>query len=162
MSKLNPQRLVFGAYLLVLIVAAELFFAHFKLPAWPAFLVMICFFMEHMNVQKISAIIIGGLCGIAAIVGAKVFVTLLAPSLGVELATLLFVVIAVYAIVAFGELAPRFFNNYAFLFLTVSALAAKLPEPKPLHWMAIAALAGGALIAGVVAIGKWMAPRTAV
>jgi hypothetical protein len=158
-SKLDPQRLIFGVYLVILIVAAELAFNHLALPAWPAFMVMIFFFMEHMNPKKIPHILIGGLCGIACILGAKFFITALAPSLGVEGATLLFIVIVVYAIVAFGEIVPQVFNNYAFMYLTVSGIAAKLPDPNPLQWMAVELVGGVALLAGVGGIGKLMAAR---
>jgi hypothetical protein len=156
-AKLDPQRLIFGAYLLILIVAAELVFGHLHLPAWPAFMVMIFFFMEHMDGKKIPHIVIGGSCGIACLIAAKYMVTALAPSLGVEGATILFIVLVVYAIVAFGEIAPKVFNNYAFMYLTVSGVAAKAPDPNPLQWMAIELVGGGALLAGLVAIGKVMA-----
>jgi hypothetical protein len=63
----------------------------------------------------------------------------------------------VYAIVAFGEMAPIFFNNYAFMYLTVTGLATHLPQPNPYLWMAVAAIGGAALIGGVIGIGKLMA-----
>lgn len=156
-TRFNSQRLIFGAYLLALIAIAEVIIGHFKLPAWPAFMVMIFFFAEHMDVKKAPAIVVGGSFGIALVIAAKLIVTALVPVLGLELAKLAFVLGIVYAIVAFGEILPLFFNNYAFMFLTVSGLAAQLPEPKPLLWIAMAAIGGSALIAGVVGIGKWMA-----
>ena len=72
------------------------------------------------------------------------------------MATLAYILGIVYAIVAFGEMAPMFFNNYAFMYLTVTGLAMHLPEPSPYLWMAMAGIGGGALIAGVVGIGKLM------
>jgi hypothetical protein len=158
-AKLDPQRLTFGVYLIILIVIAELVFHRLNVPGWPAFMVMIFFFMEHMDPKKIPHILIGGLCGIACIVGAKFFITALAPSLGLEAATILFVVVVVYSIVAFGEMVPKVFNNYAFMYLTVSGVAAKLPDPNPFLWMAIELVGGIALLAGIVAIGKIMAAR---
>ena len=41
--------------------------------------------------------------------------------------------------VAFGEMLPLVFNNYAFMYLTVTGLAVHLPEPQPFLWMAVAA-----------------------
>jgi hypothetical protein len=156
MPKFNRQRLVFGLYLLVLIAVAELVAGHFKLPAWPAFMAMIFFFVEHMDVKKAPHILVGAVFGIACILLATPIVGALAPVIGVELATLAYILGIVYAIVAFGEMAPMFFNNYAFMYLTVTGVAMHLPQPKPYLWMAIAGIGGGLLIAGVVGIGKLM------
>jgi hypothetical protein len=157
MPGFNRQRLIFGLYLLVLIAGAELIAGHFKLPAWPAFMAMIFFFVEHMDVKKAPHILVGGVFGIACILLAKPVVGALAPMLGVEMATLAYILAIVYAIVAFGEMAPMFFNNYAFMYLTVTGLAMHLPQPNPYLWMAVAGIGGGALIAGVVGIVKLMA-----
>jgi hypothetical protein len=154
--KFDRQRLIFGLYLLVLIVVAEVIMGHLKLPAWPAFMAMIFFFVEHMDPKKALPILVGGVAGIAAILLATPMVTGLAPLVGVELARLLYIVTIVYAIVAFGEMVPMVFNNYMFMYLTVTALAVQLPNPNPFLWMGITALIGGSLIGGVIGIGKLM------
>jgi hypothetical protein len=159
--KFDRQRLIFGLYLLVLIAAAELVMGHFKLPAWPAFIAMIFFFIEHMDPKKAPHILVGAVSGIAMILLAKPIIAALAPIVGLELGSLGFILLIVYAIVAFGEMAPMFFNNTAFMYLTVTGIAVKLPEPNPFLWMAMAAVGGGLLIGGVVAIGKLMQPRAA-
>ena len=130
MATFNRQRLVFGLYLLVLIAVAELVAGHFGLPAWPAFMAMIFFFVEHMDPKKAPHILVGAVFGIACIL-------LAAPVI--------------------GTLAPIFFNNYAFMYLTVTGLAVQLPHPRPFLWMAIAGIGGGLLIAGVIGILKLMA-----
>lgn len=154
--KVDRQRLVFGLYLLVLIAVAEVVIGHLKLPAWPAFMAMIFFFAEHMDVKKAPHILVGGVFGIALILLATPTITALAPVMGVELARLTFILAVVFAIIIFGEAAPMFFNNYAFMYLTVAGVAAQLPSPNPFLWMAIAAVGGAVLIAGVVGIGKLM------
>lgn len=161
MSSLKSRRLVFGCYLVLLIVSAELLLGYFGLPGWPAFMVMILFFMAGMDVKKVPHILVGGLCGIAWILGAKLVLVSLGPVLGVEAARTLFVMLVVFSIVAFGEVAPMFFNNYAFLFLTTSTVAAAGPKPNPLLWMAVELVGGAAMIAGVVGIAKLMTPRAA-
>ena len=158
MPKFNRQRLVFGLYLLVLIAVAELVAGHFKLPAWPAFMAMIFFFVEHMDVKKAPHILVGGVFGIGCILLAMPTISALAPLIGVEFARLAYILGIVFAIVAFGEMAPMFFNNYAFMSLTVTGLAMQLPQPDPYQWMAVAGVGGGLLIAGVVGIGKLMSP----
>ena len=88
---------------------------------------------------------------LAPIVGA------LTPLLGFEVARLVFILGIVFAIVAFGEMLPLVFNNYAFMYLTVTALAMQLTHPNPYLWMAVAAVGGGLLIAGVIGIGRLVA-----
>ena len=106
--------------------------------------------------------LLGGLVGMALVLCAAPFIGAVAPLVGgPELANLLFIVLVVYSIVAFGEIVPMVFNNYAFMFLTVSAAVAKatMPNKAPelLQWMAVELVGGSLLIAGVVLIGKIMA-----
>jgi hypothetical protein len=154
MAKLSPMRLIFGLFLIVLVVIGEIILDHFQLPTWPAFMIMIFFFVEHMDIKKAPNILVGGLFGIACLILAKFFVMALAPSLGPALPKLLFVVIIVYLIVALGEIIPLVFNNYAFMFLTVSVLAMKTPDPKPLVWMGVELIGGAIFIAGIMGILK--------
>lgn len=159
--KFDKQRLIFGLYLLVLIAAAEVVMGHLKLPAWPAFMAMIFFFEAHMDVKKVAHILVGGAFGIGLILLFKPVIGALAPALGVELATLALVLALVYAIVAFGEMLPVLFNNYAFMYLTVTGIAVLQPNPNPFVWMGMTLIGGAALIAGVVGILKLMAPAAA-
>jgi hypothetical protein len=50
MPKFDRHRIVFGLYLIVLIAATVLIAGHFKLPAWPAFMAMIFFFVEKADI----------------------------------------------------------------------------------------------------------------
>jgi hypothetical protein len=159
--KFDKARLVFGLYLLVLIAAFDLVAGHFHLPTWPAFIAMIFFFVEHMDVKKVPSILAGGVFGIALILLAKPIIGVLVPLVGLELGRLVFVLLLVYAIVAFGEMVPLLFNNYAFLYLTVTGLAVMQPNPNPFLWMAMAALGGALLIGGVMGIGKLMMAQAA-
>ena len=159
MVKPSKQRLIFGLFLLVLIVILELILHHFHLPAWPAFLVMIFFFENHMDPKKASHIIIGGLFGIFCLVMTGAFIKAFAPMIGFMTARLTFICLVVYAIVVFGEMLPQVFNNYAFMFFLVSGLAATVqtPAPNPFLWMGIEVVGGTATILGVIGIGKLMA-----
>lgn len=156
MATPNAQRLIFGLFLLIPIVALEVVCGRLLVPAWPAFIAMIFFFVEHMDPKKAVPILVGGLFGIFLVVVAGSFIKGLAPHLGLEGASLLFIVVAVYSIVAFGEMVPALFNNYAFMYLTVSGVAVRAGAPNPFLWMAIEVVGGLALIASVVGIGKLM------
>jgi len=156
MPKFDRQRLVFGLHLLVLIAAAVLITGHLELPAWPAFMAMVFFFVEDMDVKKVPHILVGGMFGIGCILLAAPTIGALAPVIGVEYATLVYILGVVYAIVALGEMVPLLFNNFAFMYLTVTGIAVQLPAPNPYLWMAITGIGGALLIAGVVGIGKLM------
>jgi len=156
MAKLSKDRLIFGVLLIVLIALAEIILAHFKLSTWPAFMVMIFFFEAHMDMKKAPNILIGGLFGIANLIIIKIFIEAAGPSLGVELAKLIYVLVFVYAIVAFGEVIAVLFNNYTFMYFLVAALAAKTPEPNIFEWMGVEVVGGALFIAGILVIMKIM------
>jgi len=157
-AKLNPQRLVFGLFLLVLIVAMELVLHSIHLSGWPAFMVMVFFFVEHMDVKKAPQILVGGAIGILCALGFFVFLGKFAPVMGQLPAILVYICVAVYAIVAFGEILPLVFNNYAFMFLTVSigVAAANLEAARFLQWTAVELVGGAVAIGGIIGILKLM------
>jgi hypothetical protein len=159
MAKFNKERLIFGVFLLVLIIIIDLILHHFHLPTWPAFMVMIFFFEAHMDVKKASHIVVGGMVGILCFVLTGLFVKAFAPLIGLMTARLFFICLVVYAIVAFGEILPMVFNNYAFMFYLISGLAATVmdPAPNPWLWIGLDVIGGILVILGIVGIGKLMA-----
>jgi hypothetical protein len=154
--KFNRQRMIFGLYVLALIVITELITGYFKLPGWPAYVAWVLFFIEHMNAQKASHILVGAIAGLVLIVLAGPVIGLLARVIGPEWGRLVYILAAVYSIFAFGEMIPLVLNNYAFMFLTVSGIALQGPNPNPYLWMAMAAVGGGLLIGATLVIGKFM------
>jgi hypothetical protein len=154
MAKLSKDRLIFGVLLIVLIALGEIVLAHFKLATWPAFMVMIFFFEAHMDMKKAPNILVGGLFGIANLIIIKIFLEAAAPSLGLELAKLLYVLVFVYAIVALGEVVPVLFNNYTFMYFLVAAVAAKALDPNVFSWMGVEVVGGALFIAGILGIVK--------
>lgn len=154
----SKQRLVFGVFLLILIVALELVLHGLHLPTWPAFLVMIFFFEAHMDKGRAPHLIVGGLVGILCYLFTVEFVSLAGPIMGMAVARLVFICVVVYAIVALGESLPMIFNNYAFMFFLVSGLAARAIDqpPQPLLWILVELVGGLVVVGGVLAIGKLM------
>jgi hypothetical protein len=159
--RFNRQRLIFGIYLIVLIAVAELLLGYLNLPEWPAFVALILFFIEHMDVKKVPNILVGAAVGIAFIILAPYGIGLLAHPLGAQWGQLTYILLVVYAIVAFGETLPLLFNNYAFMFLTISAVALEGPKPAPWVWMAMVVIGGGILIGGALLIIRVLRDRHA-
>ncbi|OLE34582.1 MAG: hypothetical protein AUG47_00840 [Alphaproteobacteria bacterium 13_1_20CM_3_64_12] len=152
--KFNRRRLILGLYVLALIVITELVTAHLRLPAWPAFVAWVLFFGEHMSPKRAPHILIGAAAGIGLVMLAPIVIGLLAHLSGAEWGRLIYILAAVYAIFAFGEMIPLVLNNYTFMFFTVAGLALAAPNPNPQLWLLMAAAGGGLLIGATIVIGR--------
>lgn len=150
----TKHNVLFGFLLVVFIIVFEIVLAHLSLPAWPAFMVMIFFFVAHEDVKLAPNILIGGLAGIVCVVLLKEFHSVFDPSIGSEAAKLAFVGLFVYAIVMLQNAIPYVFNSYAFMFFLVAALAEKASSQSPYLWMGVEFVVGGIFVAGVVGISR--------
>ena len=163
--KIDRPRLIFGMFVLLFIVVLAVVCANFKWPTWPAFVVWILFFLEQMSAKKVPQILVGSVSGIGLLLIAPFIVEPLTALVGHDLSVLVFILLAVFAIIVFGEVVPLILNNYAFLFLTVAGLALGLSNPNPYLWMALAVIGGGALIGAtlltVKLLTKLLAPAAA-
>ncbi len=159
MAKIDKTRLIFGVFLLVLIVSIDIVLHHLHMANWPAFMVMIFFFENHMNPKRAPHILIGGTFGILNLVLIGIFLKAVAPLTGILTAKLVYICLFVYLIVALGEILPVLFNNYAFMYFLISALAAKVqePAPNPWLWMGIQLVGGALVVGGILGIGRLMA-----
>jgi hypothetical protein len=161
MAAFSRRRLVFGLYLIVLVGLTIVITGRLGLQAWPAFVALVLFFLEHMDVKKVPHILVGALLGIGFLLLAPAAIGALAHVLGPQWGELAYILIAVYLIVALHDLLPMLFNSYAFMYLTIGGVALATPEPKPLVW-ALTALVGGALlILGAIFIGRISPPAAA-
>jgi hypothetical protein len=156
MAKLSKDRLIFGVFLIIVVALVEIISGKLGFPAWPAFMVMIFFFEAHMDIKKAPHILVGGLFGIVNIILIKMFLGATAASMGLELAMLVYVIVFVYLIVALGEVVSIVFNNYAFMFFLVAAVAAKGPAPNVFVWMGVEVVGGALVIAAILGITKIM------
>ena len=152
--KFNRRRLILGLYVLALIVITELVTGHLRLPAWPAFVAWVLFFGEHMSPKRAPHILIGAAAGIGLVMLAPIVIGLLAHLSGAEWGRLIYILAAVYAIFAFGEMIPLVLNNYTFMFFTVAGLALAAPNPNPQLWLLMAAAGGGLLIGATIVVGR--------
>jgi Protein of unknown function (DUF1097) len=158
MEKFSRRRLIFGLYLIVLVGIAEIVTGRLRVPAWPAFIALVLFFLEHMDVKKVPHILVGALVGIGLLLLAPAAIGVLARLFGAQWGELAYILIAVYLIVALHDVLPMFFNSYAFMFLTVGGLALATPAPNPYLWALMALVGGALLIAGAVLIGRISPP----
>ncbi len=149
--------ILFGFLLVAFIIVFEIILARLGLPAWPAFMVMIFFFVAHEDIKQAPHILIGGLTGIICVILIKKFIAGLEPFMGMEAAKLLFIGLFVYSIVLLKDTIPYVFNSYAFMFFLVAALAAHTPDPDPYIWMGVELVVGAIFIAGILGISKVVA-----
>jgi Protein of unknown function (DUF1097) len=156
----NRSRLVFGLVVLACIVVTEFVAAYLKVPAWPAYIAWVLFFIEGMNPKKVPSILVGAAVGIGLILLAPYAIGFFAQWLGPDWGRLIYVLLAVYSIFAFGEVIPLLLNNYTFMFVTVAAIALGAPNPNPALWLVVAVVGGGLLIGGILMIGRWMGAST--
>lgn len=150
--KFNRRRLILGLYVLALIVITELVTGHLELPAWPAFVAWVLFFGEHMNPKRAPHILIGAAAGIGLVTLAPLVIGVLAHLIGAEWGRLMYILAAVYAIFALGEMIPLLLNNYTFMFFTVAGLALATPHPNPQLWLLMEVVGGGLLIGATILV----------
>jgi hypothetical protein len=150
----SKQDVLFGFLLVAFIIVFEIILARLKLPAWPAFMVMIFFFVVHEDARLTPNILIGGLAGIICVILIKKFIAALEPFIGAEAAKLLFIGLFVYSIVLLKDAIPWVFNSFAFMFFLVAALALQTPNPNPYIWMGVEFIVGGIFIVGILGINK--------
>lgn len=152
--KFNRRRLILGLYVIALIAITELVTGRLELPAWPAYVAWVLFFGEHMNPKRTPHILIGAAAGIGLVILAPIVIGLLAHFIGAEWGRLVYILAAVYAIFAFGEMIPLVLNSHAFMLFTVAGLALATPNPNPLLWLLVEATGGGVLIAATIVVGR--------
>ena len=150
--KFNRRSLILGLYVLALIVITELVTTRLALPAWPAYVAWVLFFGQHLSPRSAPPILIGGAAGIGLVMLAPIVIGVLAHLIVAEWARLIYILAAVYAIFAFGEMLPLILNSHTFMFFTVAGLALGAPNPNPHLWLLMQAVGGGLLIGATIGV----------
>jgi hypothetical protein len=159
--KFNRRRLILGLYVLALIVITELVTHYLKLPAWPAYVAWVLFFVEHMNPKRAPHVLIGAATGIGLVILAPSVIGLLAHLTGAEWGRLIYILAAVYAIFALGEMIPLVLNSHTFMLFTVAGLALATPSPNPWLWLLVEAVGAGLLIGATILVCRLIGVPTA-
>ncbi|MHB8076712.1 hypothetical protein E4K67_14970 [Desulfosporosinus fructosivorans] len=154
---LTKQKFVTGILLLAIIVVLEWALHHFKLPTWPVFMVMVFVFMSHQDNKEIPKILVGGAFGIYNFVILKAWMGLTASTFGAWESSIAYVCIFVFCIVLFMDALPIVFNNYAFMYFLVTALAASLPNPNIMLWIGCELIGGAVVVVMLMGLTKAIA-----
>lgn len=153
----SKQKLITGVLLLAIIVVLEWVLHHFKLPTWPVFMVMVFVFMSHQDNKEIPKILAGGAFGIYNFVILKAWMGMTAALFGTWESSIAYVCIFVFCIVLFMDILPVIFNNYAFMYFLVTAVAASLPSPNPILWIGCELIGGAAVVILLIGLTKAIA-----
>ncbi|MBP1761399.1 MAG: cation transport ATpase [Firmicutes bacterium] len=125
---------------------------------WPAFFVMISFFITGASVKNLPSIFIGSITGLILAFLLLIAATPTMAALGPTLGLLLLVWLIVFSIVFGQEFLPQAFNNFAFIYFTIALIfageAATMTPAAILSeyvtWALTAILGGGGILAGII------------
>lgn len=125
---------------------------------WPAFFIMISFFITGADVKNLPSIFIGCLTGLILAFLLLIAATPTMAALGATLGLLVLVWLVVFVIVFGKEFAPKAFNDFAFIYFTIALIfAAEAAKMTPaaivseyVTWALTAILGGGGILAGII------------
>lgn len=125
---------------------------------WPAFFIMISFFISGADVKNLPNIFIGCITGLILAFLLLIAATPTMTVLGATLGLLVLVWIIVFTIVFGKEFVPQAFNDYAFVYFTIALIfAAEAATMTPaaivseyVTWGLTAILGGGGILAGII------------
>lgn len=154
-KKLDKIRLLFGLFLLPVVAIGSILAHLVEIPAWPAFLVMIFFFMVQRDKKQIPNIMVGVAFGILMIFPLGFLIKMLEGSFSTFTVGLVYILVFVAAIIIFGEMLPIILNNYAFIamLVTIVEMNAKV-RVHPLKLLAMEIVGGAFFIGAILGIVK--------
>lgn len=136
----KKETLIAALIIAAWVVVTLLVLGIFKVKSgWPAFLTLLFFFESGAKIENLKNIFCGAVVGLLLAGGLPFAVKALVPSLGLEPAILLVVFIIIFLIVALGDVAHMFFNNYAFVYFTIASI---FPKQATLEWIIVTVLGG--------------------
>jgi hypothetical protein len=149
-KKLDRVRLLFGLFLLPVVAVGSIIAHVVEIPAWPAFIVMIFFFMVQRDKKQIPNIMVGVAFGILMIFPLGFLIKILEGTFSTFAVGLAYILVFIAAIIIFGEMVPIILNNYAFvaMLVTIVEMNAKV-RVHPLKLLAME-IVGGALFIGAI------------
>lgn len=125
---------------------------------WPAFFVMISFFITGADVKNLPRIFIGAVTGLILAYLLLMFAVPSITAFGPTLGLLLLVWIIIFAIIFGGVFVPHALNDFAFIYFTIALIfageAAKMTPAalisEHVTWGLTAILGGGGILACII------------
>jgi len=155
MARFDKGRFLFGLMLIPVIALGSTIAHIFNIPAWPAFIIMIFFFLSHMDKKLIPNMVVGGAFGILLIIPLGILIKTFGESYGIHVVVLCFTLAFVFAIIAFGEIVPIIFNNYAFLAMLITGVEMTyVVKVHPFKLVAVELIGGLMFIYAITGIVK--------
>jgi len=140
--------LIVAAWLCVTLVVLGIF----KITqGWPAFLILLFFFESGANLKNLINIFVGGIVGLLLGGVLPLAAVAIAPALGLQVSILIVVFIIVFLLIALGDVAHMFFNNYAFVYFTIALI---FPKQLTLQWLGVLIVGGLFFVGGCLGFFK--------
>lgn len=137
----------------IMVIATVIVLGIFKVSTvWPAFFIMIFFFLGGANIKNLPSIFAGSLFGILMTSGLLVSVAALTPKIGQKPALLLLIFIIIFLLVQLKDVVPLLFNDYAISYFTIALIYAQ--KQDPITWGLVTILGGTFLLGGVILLIK--------
>ena len=151
---------VVAAWLCVTLVVLGIF----KIESgWPAFLTLLFFFEKNGDVKNLPNIFVGAAVGLLLAALVPIAVGAIAPTVGVLGGSLIVVFIAVFLIIALGDIAHMLYNNYAFVYFTIALIFAKqLTWNMTGQWLIVLVAGGIFFTGGILVFAKLLGLSTEV
>jgi hypothetical protein len=154
-KKFDKVRLLFGLFLLPVVAIGSIIAHVIEIPAWPAFLVMIFFFMVQRDKKQIPNIMVGTAFGILMIYPMGILIKIFEGTFSTFTVGLVYILVFIIAIIVFGEMVPIILNNYAFLAMLVTIVEMGRPDRvHPLKLLAMEVVGGALFIGAILGIVK--------
>jgi len=148
---------IVAAWLCVTIVVLGIFKIHH---VWPALLTLLFFFEKGGDVKNLPNIFVGAVVGLLLAALVPIAVEAIAPTVGVLGGSLIVVFILVFLIIALGDIAHMFFNNYAFVYFTIALIFGK--EQLTVQWLIVLVAGGIFFTGGVLVFAKLLGMSTEI
>ncbi len=142
------RALIVSIWLVVTLFILGLFGIH---SGWPAFLVMLFFIEGGGKLEKLKSIFAGGAIGLITAYLLTRGVIILGPIIGSNSSLFLLVFVAIFLLVALGDISHNLFNSYTFCYFTVALIT---KQQNTTTWLITMLIGGAFVVGGILGLTK--------